>query len=270
MGGMGGKTILVALACGRSAIRGSWRQATALALVAGLLGGVALGAVAGARHTATAYVLGAGAAGLGVALLGLLAVLALRSVRPRQGGTGVGSSAAARAAAAAGLPAAAVVGTRNALEPGSGMRAVPVRSALLGSVAAVTAVVTAVVFNASLAGLASHPARYGWNWDMVIQAEAGYGSFTPGMMNRLLKDEPAVASWSEFAFAQLPVDGRIVPALGLRRELGVVQPPTTSGRPVSGPGQIELGTVTLRQLGRAALPAAVAARTRPGAGLRAE
>ena len=200
--------------------------------------------------SADGLVLGAGAAGLGVALLGLLAVLALRSVRPRASGPGVGSSAAARAAAAAGLPAAAVVGTRNALEPGSGVRAVPVRSALLGSVAAVTAVVTAVVFNASLAGLASHPARYGWNWDMVIQAEAGYGSFTPGVMNRLLKDEPAVAGWSEFAFAQLPVDGRIVPALGLRRELGVVQPPTTSGRALSGPGQIELGTVTLRQLGR--------------------
>src|SRR5215831_13306974 len=50
---MGGRTILVALACGRPAIRGSWRQA--LALLAGLLGGVALGAVAGARRTATAY-----------------------------------------------------------------------------------------------------------------------------------------------------------------------------------------------------------------------
>ena len=44
---MGGRTILVALACGRSAIRGSWRQVLALALLAGLLGGVALGAVAG-------------------------------------------------------------------------------------------------------------------------------------------------------------------------------------------------------------------------------
>ena len=52
---MGGRTILVALACGRSAVRGSWRQALALALLAGLLGGVALGAVAGARRTATAY-----------------------------------------------------------------------------------------------------------------------------------------------------------------------------------------------------------------------
>ena len=52
---MGGKTIPVALTCGRSAIRGSWRQVLALALLAGLLGGVALGAVAGARRTAAAY-----------------------------------------------------------------------------------------------------------------------------------------------------------------------------------------------------------------------
>ena len=48
-------TPLVALACWRSALRGSWRQAVALALLAGLLGGVALGAVAGARRTASAY-----------------------------------------------------------------------------------------------------------------------------------------------------------------------------------------------------------------------
>ena len=33
-------------------------------------------------------------------------------------------------------------------------------------------------------------------------------------------------------------------------QLGSVQPPTTSGQPVSGPGQIELGSVTLRQLGK--------------------
>ena len=199
---------------------------------------------------ADVLVLGAGAAILGVILLGLLAVLALRSVRPHQRGAGAGSSAVARAAAAAGLPVTAVVGTRNTFEPGSGVRAVPVRSALVGSVAAVAAVVTAVVFNASLAGLTSHPARYGWNWDLAIQAEAGYGSFPPGVMNKLLKNEPAVSAWSEFAFAQLPVDGRVIPALGLQPQLGSVQPPTTSGHALSGPGQIELGSVVLRQLGK--------------------
>jgi FtsX-like permease family len=250
------------------ATRGQAALAAALPGVIPVLGGAVL-AVAGAVAisplapvgpvrrfdpdrgvSADGLVLGAGAALFCLALLGLLAVLAARSARPRESGAGVGSSAVARAAAAAGLPAAAVVGTRNAFEPGAGVRAVPVRSALLGSIAAVTAVVTAVVFSASLSGLSTHPARYGWNWDLVIQAESGYGSFPPGVMKKLIQDQPAVAGWSEFAFAQLPVDGRFVPALGLRRQLGSVQPPTTSGRALSGPGQIELGTVTLRQLGK--------------------
>jgi FtsX-like permease family len=248
--------------------RGQAVLAAALPGVIPVLGGVAL-AVAGAvavsplapvgpvrrydparGYQADGLVLGAGAAVLAVALLVALAALAARSVRQRERGARAGSSAVARAAAAAGLPATAVVGTRNTLEPGTGGRAVPVRSALLGAVAAVTAVVAAVVFNASLGGLASHPARYGWNWDLVIQAEASYNSFIPGKMEKLLKNEPAVAGWSEFGFAQLPVDSQVVPVLGLRRETGTVEPPTTSGRALSGPGQIELGPVTLRQLGK--------------------
>ena len=250
------------------ATRAQAALAAALPGLIAVLGGVAL-AVAGAVAVsplapvgpvrqfdpdrgiaADGLVLGGGAAVFGLALLGLLAVLAVRSVRPRESGAGVGSSAVARAAAAAGLPAAAVVGTRNAFEPGSGVRAVPVRSALLGSVAAVIAVVTAVVFSASLSGLTAHPARYGWDWDLAIQAESGYGFFAPAKTKKLIKDEPTVTGWSEFGFAQLPVDGTVVPALGLQRQLGAVQPPTTSGRALSAPDQIELGTVTLRQLGK--------------------
>ena len=250
------------------ATRAQAALAAALPGLIAVLGGVAL-AVAGAVAVsplapvgpvrqfdpdrgiaADGLVLGGGAAVFGLALLGLLAVLAVRSVRPRESGAGVGSSALARAAAAAGLPAAAVVGIRNAFEPGSGVRAVPVRSALLGSVAAVIAVVTAVVFSASLSGLTAHPARYGWDWDLAIQAESGYGFFAPAKTKKLIKDEPTVTGWSEFGFAQLPVDGTVVPALGLQRQLGAVQPPTTSGRALSAPDQIELGTVTLRQLGK--------------------
>src|SRR5436305_2540792 len=52
---MGGRAVSAALACWRPTLRGVWRQVLALALLAGLLGGVALGAVAGARRTAAAY-----------------------------------------------------------------------------------------------------------------------------------------------------------------------------------------------------------------------
>jgi hypothetical protein len=58
--------------------------------------------------------------------------------------------------------------------------------------------------------------------------------------------QPGVTGWPTFGFTQVPIDGQNVPALGLTRHLGAVEPPTTSGRPISGPLQIELGTTTLR------------------------
>ena len=126
----------------------------------------------------------------------------------------------------------------------------PVRAALLGSVAAVTAVVAAVTFDASLAGLASHPARYGWNSDVVIQAEGGYAPFSPARLSALIGGQPAVAGWSELGFTQLRVGDRTVPVVSILRRLGSVEPPTTAGRPLSGADQIELGQVTLNQLGK--------------------
>jgi hypothetical protein len=200
---------------------------------------------------ADGLVLGAGSVLLAAVLLGLLALMTARVVRPAAGPPDAPRpSAVARAAAAAGLPASAVVGSRNALEPGSGQQAVPVRATLLGSVAAVTAVTIAVVFGASLTGLTSHPARYGWNWNVLIQAEGGYGNWYPATMSRLMAGHPDVAGWSSFGFGQLPVDGTVIPVLGLERNDGSVEPPTTGGAPITGPGQIELGSVTLRQLGK--------------------
>jgi hypothetical protein len=209
-------------------------------------------------------VLGAGAPALLALLLAVLAALAARFARPRgsrlagQGAGAVppGGRGASRAAAAAGLPAAAVVGVRNTLS--GGLASGPARSALGGAVVAVTAMVTAVVFGGSLTGLATHPARYGWNWDVLVQSEGSWGLFKPGpagtdAMDKLVGGQPGVAGWSELAFAQLPVDGgrAVVPVVGLRRHPGPpVEPPTTSGHPLDGSDQIELGTVTLRELGK--------------------
>ena len=193
---------------------------------------------------------GTGAALFIVVLLGLLAVLAARSARPRASQAQGHPSVIAHAAVAAGLPPSAVVGTRNALEPGAGVRSVPVRSTLLGSIIAVAAVVSAVVFGASLTGLISHPVRYGWNWDVIIQAEGGYGSFNPAAVNRVMHGQRAVAAWSEFSFTQLSVNGRVLPVVGIQPRVGTVEPPTISGQPLRGPDQIELGTGTLAELGK--------------------
>jgi hypothetical protein len=143
-----------------------------------------------------------------------------------------------------------VAGIRAALERGPGRRPAPVLATLAGSAAAVLAVVMAVVFGASLNGLVTHPARYGWNWTLLMDTEGGYGSWPPSQMDKLVSGQPGVTGWSTFAFTQIPIDGQEVPALGLTRHLGSVQPPTTSGHPLSGPLQIELGTVTLRALGK--------------------
>jgi FtsX-like permease family len=195
-------------------------------------------------------VLAGGGVVLALVLLGVLSLLAWWAVRPAGRKPAVRPSVIAVAAAAAGLPVPAVIGARHALERGSGPRPAAVRASLAGSAAAVTAVVMAAVFGASLNGLVSHPTRYGWNWDLLIQAEGGYGNWKPAVMDRLVDHQPGVTGWSQFGFSQVLIDGREVPVMGLQREVGSVGPPTTSGHPLAGPGQIELGTSTLRQLGK--------------------
>ena len=252
LGGSRAQTALAASLPGVAAILG--------AMILAVAGAVALSPLAPVGQVrqfdpargvqADGLVLGAGSVLLAAILLAALAVMGVRATRPATRQDWERPSAVAHAAAAAGLPTPAVVASRNALEPGSGRQAVPVRATLLGSIAAVTAVIAAAVFGASLTGLVTHLARYGWNWQILIQAEGGYGNFTPGVMNRLVGGQPAVAAWSSFGFSQLTIDGRVVPVLGLQRDRGSLEPPTSSGQAITDNGQIELGAVTLRQLGK--------------------
>jgi FtsX-like permease family len=195
-------------------------------------------------------VLAGGSGALAVVFLAVLATLAWRSAQPAAGTPAVQRSSIAQAAAGAGLPLTAVVGIRAALERGRGRQRVPVLATLAGSMVAALAVVVAVVFAASLNGLVTHPARYGWNWTLMMDTQGGYGSWPVSQMDKLINGQPGVTAWSTFGFTQIPIDGQDVPALGLTRHLGSVQPPTTSGHPIGGPLQIELGTVALRALGK--------------------
>ncbi len=148
------------------------------------------------------------------------------------------------AAATAGLPVAALTGARFALVPGSGRTSVPVRSAVLGAVLAVVALVATVTFGASLSSLVSHPALYGWNWDYALAA----GGDLPGpKVTALLDHDPHVSAWSGIYTATLRLDGQEVPVLG-EVPGAAVAPPLLSGHGVQAADQVVLASLTLAQL----------------------
>jgi hypothetical protein len=215
---------------------------------------------------ADGLVLGGGAAALLVLLLAMLAWMAWRAVRQGPENSTAPVSALVAAAGRTGLPVTVVIGIRHALDRGTGRLRAPVRATIAGSVAAVTALVAALVFGASLTGLTTHPARYGWNWTVLVQSAGGWGSWAYGQQDPLLKlmrHQPGLTGWSELGFGQVDIRGVEVPVMGVETHPGqqTVEPPTTAGHPLApchqtnprahipACNQIELGTVTMRQLG---------------------
>ena len=174
------------------------------------------------------------------------AALAYRSSsRLRQQGTTratLGSSFARRVASS-GAAAPAVAGVRFAVEPGRGRTAVPVRSALFGTVLAMVIVVATLTFGSGLNTLVSHPALYGWNWNYALASSY----IVPPQARSLLADDRFVAAWSGVSFANAQIDGQIVPIL-LASPNAKVTPPVLSGHSLEANNQIVLGAATLAQL----------------------
>ena len=124
-----------------------------------------------------AAVLAAGFAAITALLLARVAWPAWRQASARlsaehdAAGTQGRRSRAAGWLARSGAPVTAVTGVRFALDPGQGRTAVPVRSALLGTVLAVTAVAAAVTFGANLLHLVDTPSLYGQDWDVAVDLQ---------------------------------------------------------------------------------------------------
>jgi hypothetical protein len=194
-------------------------------------------------------VLGVGVAVLLLGLGTMAIVVTYRSAphrvatRPqREGGSGI-----TRVAEAAGLPPPAVTGIRFALEPGAGRDAVPVRSAILGAILAVTVVIGTITFGTSMSTLVSHPALYGWNWSDEIDGGGGLGDIPAQATATRLNADPFVAAWTGVYFSTLQIDHLSVPVLGSSPHARV-NPPLLSGRGFDGPRQVVLGPATLAQL----------------------
>jgi ABC-type antimicrobial peptide transport system permease subunit len=153
-----------------------------------------------------------------------------------------------RSSANSGLPISAVTGVRFALDSGEGRSATPVRSAILGTVLAVTVVITTLTFGASLDGLVSRPQLYGWNWNYAILASfAGAEDLPAHQTASFLNQDPDVASWSGVYVVGANLDGQSEGVVA--EEPGArVEPPILSGHGLRASDQVVLGSTTLSQL----------------------
>jgi hypothetical protein len=153
-----------------------------------------------------------------------------------------------RAGANAGLPVSTVTGLRFALESGEGRSATPVRSAIVGTVLAVTVLMTTLTFGASLNGLVSRPSLYGWNWNYAILAGFAGAEDMPGPQSAaIMNQDPDVQSWSGAYTVGAKLDGQDV---GMLTESpgAAVAPPILSGHGLDKGDEIVIGSATLAQL----------------------
>jgi hypothetical protein len=210
-------------------------------------------------------VLGAGFAIIAVVPLLVLAPAAVRAATRAPGPLGVAEPAApvrpARLAPALGLAGSVPgsLGVRMALEPGHGRTAVPVRSALVGTAAAVAAVVAALVFGTSFLWLVGTPHRYGQNWAQQLDLQVGSIPVTMGQ--RVLGRVTGLTGYAGGNYGQVSVaapesgghstsgGGTAVPAIGIDQLHGRGFLTVLTGRAPAGPHQIALGPHTLHTLG---------------------
>ena len=140
------------------------------------------------------------------------------------------------------------IGVRMAFEPGHGRTAVPVRSALAGTIVAVTSVVAALVFGASLIHLVSTPRLYGQRWQQEL--DLGFGAVPELLLSRILTRQPDLTSYAIGNYGQITVQGKIVPAIGVTPLHGRGFLSLLAGRPPGRRDEIALGAQTLRTLHR--------------------
>jgi putative ABC transport system permease protein len=199
-------------------------------------------------------ILGAGFAAIALLPLAVLAPPAWRAARQAQGPLGVTEPVARQSRPsrlAAALTRAGSVtggtGVAMAFEPGHGRTAVPVRSALTGSVIAVAALAAAAVFGASLVGLVSTPHDYGQNW--VQEVDFNFGTASPTQSTEMAHALTALDGYAAGNYGQLTIDGTIVPAIGLDQVRGDGYLTLLAGRAPAAPDEIAVGAQTLHAIG---------------------
>ena len=189
-------------------------------------------------------VLGVGAAVVATAVLAASAVRGWRFGRDARFGTGSATDArlgeAARITTRLRLGPSGPAGISIALTRGSGAAAVPVRSALVGSIVGLASVVAAMVFAASLDRLTAEPARYGVPWDLTTDLAPAEAHEVAG------RDD--IGDLAILATATVVVEGEDIQGYALVIEKGAASFTMLDGRPPSHAGEIALGPDLLDRL----------------------
>ena len=147
----------------------------------------------------------------------------------------------------AGLRPSAVTGLRMAVEKGRGRTAVPVRSAVVGMVLAVAAIVAVTIFSTNLSRLISTPKSYGDTWSFALDNQ--FNSSSADEILRLLHKVPGIESASGGTYGDdTTLDGQAVPTVGIDPLIGSVFPTIVQGRAPRGRGEVALGAATMHQL----------------------
>jgi hypothetical protein len=255
-----------------SALGASRRQLAALGmaqiLVVGLVGAAGAAAVAtllspiaplgearvaesstGITFDTRVLLFGALATVVVVLVLGIWPTLrATRTLRTDDRAVTTRPSAVVAHLAAMGAPPSAVIGVRNALERRTGGAAVPVGSALLGTVLAVMALCGTAVFGASLSHLTATPRLYGDTFQLNFTDPSGGGRPNPVLL-RSLEHDRAVTGITEGIGTEISVNQLAVGAMAGTAIRGQLLLSTVNGHLPITDDQIGLGETTMRQVG---------------------
>jgi hypothetical protein len=155
-------------------------------------------------------------------------------------------SAVAGAVAAAGAPAVAVLGIRQALERGRGSRAVPVGTALAGTILAVAALCATAVLGASLSHLTASPELYGDPFQAFFSWSGPGEAAGTGLLTGLERD-PAIDRITLISGPAITVNQVSVRALTAAAPQGPLLLSAADGRLPAARGEIALGASTMRQ-----------------------
>ncbi|HUI02354.1 MAG TPA: ABC transporter permease [Acidimicrobiales bacterium] len=197
-----------------------------------------------------------------VLLLGALAVVAavavlgawpaFRSSRGRLGA--VAEDRAHRASrvvgwlASTGAPPSTVVGVRRALERGHGRNAVPVGTALVGTVLAVSALCCTTVFGASLGHLTSTPRLFGQPFRIWFN-NLGTGPSGVQPVLSQLKADSRVTDITLGTSGSVEVNGVATDAIAGQSVRGPMLVSSVTGRVPGAADEVALGTRTMRLAG---------------------